>query len=411
MKNRRNFIRTSVLGAGALMYAPGILFGDTKSDFKITKVLHYRDPDYKKPTFAQARDIVVVETNAGITGIGEGGSKEMIQNCAEMLIGEDPFRIEHLWQKVYRGYFYPSGRERLHAQGALDMALWDIKGKAMKMPVYELLGGLTRDYIPCYSTGFPWQGSSKETAKACIEAGFYAYRTGGAGIESKDVFDAHQYLDAIYRQCASIREGVGEKGQWCIDLHARFDTAEAVTICNMMEPLKPLFVEDLIRSENPGVYRTLRNKVNVPIAVGEQFGDRWDINEMIEEHLIDHSRVTLPNVGGITELKKIAAICETHYVGMIPHFTGPISTAALVHVLGSSSGFVMAEILGNSETKTDYLNEDYLGFKNGKLYPNNRPGLGVEFNPNNVELINEITKSSDYDHPMFRRSDGSYTNW
>ena len=172
-----------------------------------------------------------------------------------------------------------------------------------------------------------------------------------------------------------------------------------------------MFVEDLIRSENPGVYRTLRNKVNVPIAVGEQFGDRWDINEMIEEHLIDHSRVTLPNVGGITELKKIAAICETHYVGMIPHFTGPVSTAALVHVLGSSSGFVMAEILGNSETKTDYLNDDYLGFKNGKLYPNNRPGLGVEFNPKNVELINEITKGSDYDHPMFRRSDGSYTNW
>jgi L-alanine-DL-glutamate epimerase-like enolase superfamily enzyme len=110
-------------------------------------------------------------------------------------------------------------------------------------------------------------------------------------------------------------------------------------------------------------------------------------------------------------MKKIAAICETHYVGMIPHFTGPISTAALVHVLGSSSGFVMAEILGNSETKTDYLNDDYLGFKNGKLFPNNRPGLGVEFNPKNVELINEITKGSDYDHPMFRRSDGSYTNW
>lgn len=411
MTTRRDFMKKGMLGAGSLLLPSPIILAETNSDVKITKISHYRDPDYKKPTFAQARDIVVVETDAGITGIGEGGSKEMIQNCAEMLIGEDPSRIEHLWQKVYRGYFYPSGRERLHAMGALDMALWDIKGKMLKVPVYELLGGLTRDYIPCYSTGFPYKGSTKETAKACMEAGFYAFRTGGSAIESKDVFDAHKYLDAILRTCEKIREGVGEKGQWCIDFHARFDTAEAITLSNMIEHLKPVFVEDLIRSENPGIYKTLRAKVNVPIAVGEQFGDRWDINEMIENHWIDHSRVTLPNVGGITELKKIAAICETHYVGMIPHFTGPISTAALVHVLGSASGFVMAEIVGNSATKTNYLNDDYLTFRDGKLFPNERPGLGVEFNPKNVELINVIEKGSDYDHPMFKRSDGSYTNW
>ena len=166
-----------------------------------------------------------------------------------------------------------------------------------------------------------------------------------------------------------------------------------------------------MRSENPGIYETLRTKVNVPIAVGEQFGDRWDINELVEDHLIDFSRVTLPNTGGITEFMKIAAICETHYVGLIPHFTGPISTAAIVHTLGASSGFVLTEILGNSATKTDYLNDDYLNFKNGKLYPTERPGLGVEFNPANVELINEITKGSDYNHPGFRRADGSFTNW
>ena len=410
MTSRRNFLRQSVLGAGGIAFMPSIMFAHTHSDLKIKKISHYRDPDYKKPTFAQARDIVVVETNSGIMGIGEGGSKEMIQNCAEMLIGEDPFRIEHLWQKVYRGYFYPSGRERLHAQGALDMALWDIKGKALKMPVYELLGGLTRDYVPCYSTGFPYQGSIKEKAAACMEAGFYAFRTGGL-IESGDIFDAHKNLDDILETCEQIRQGVGRKGQWCIDFHARFDTGEAVTLCNMIEHLKPVFVEDLIRSENPGVYKTIRSKVNVPIAVGEQFGDRWDINEMIENHWIDHSRVTLPNVGGITEMKKIAAICETHYVGMIPHFTGPISTAALVHVLASSSGFAMTEIVGNAPTNTDYLNDEYLIFRDGKLYPNDRPGLGVDFDPKNVELINVIDKGSDYDHPMFRRSDGSYTNW
>lgn len=406
---RRQFLKQSLLGAGALMAGPLAFGADIKSGIKITKVSHYRDPTFLKPTFAQARDIVVIETNAGISGIGEGGSKEMIQNCAEMLIGEDPFRIEHLWQKVYRQYFYPSGRERLHAMGGLDMALWDIKGKFFKTPVYELLGGLTRDYLPCYSTGFPSEGSVKETARACMEAGFYAYRVGT--VSNGKVFDSHRFLDENFRFYEEVREGVGEKGQWATDFHTRFDTAEAVTMARMIEPLKPLFVEDLVRSENPGVYRALRDRINVPIAVGEQFGDRWDINELIEENLIDHSRVTLPNVGGITELKKIAAICETHYVGMIPHFTGPISTAALVHVLGSSSGFVLTEIVGNSETKTSYLNDDYIGFKNGKLYPNDRPGLGVEFNPKTVDLVNVITKPSVYDHPVFERGDGSITNW
>ena len=408
-QSRRNFVQKGILGASALVLGSHALQGAPSSGIKITKISHYRDPQYLKPTFAQARDMVVVETDAGITGIGEGGSKEMIQNCAEMLIGEDPFRIEHLWQKVYRQYFYPSGRERLHAMGGLDMALWDIKGKFFKTPIYELLGGLTRDYLPCYSTGFPDQGSVKETARACIEAGFYAYRVGT--VSDGPVFDSHKFLDENLRFYEQVREGVGEKGQWATDFHTRFDTAEAVTMAGMIEHLKPLFVEDLIRSENPGVYRALRDRINVPIAVGEHFGDRWDLNELVEENLIDHSRVTLPNVGGITEMKKIAALCETHYVGIIPHFTGPISTAALVHVLASSSGFVLTELTKNGPENIRYLNDDFVSFKNGKLYPNERPGLGVEFNPKKVELVNVITKPSAYDHPVFQRGDGSITNW
>ncbi|MCB1123333.1 MAG: mandelate racemase/muconate lactonizing enzyme family protein [Verrucomicrobiae bacterium] len=406
---RRQFLKNSLFGAGALLAGRYGLHGDISSGMKITKIRHYKDPNYNKPTFAQARDIVVVETNAGITGIGEGGSLEMIQNCAEMLIGEDPFRIEHLWQRVYRQYFYPSGRERLHAMGGLDMALWDIKGKFFKAPIWELLGGRTRNFLPCYSTGFPDQGSVKETARACIEAGFYAYRVGT--VSDGKVFDSHKFLAENLRFYEQVREGVGEKGQWATDFHTRFDTAEAVTMCQMIEHLRPVFVEDLVRSENPGVYRALRDRVKVPIAVGEQFGDRWDLNELVENHLIDHSRVTLPNVGGITEMKKIAALCETHYVGLIPHFTGPISTAALVHVLGSSSGFVMAELTNAGPAKIPYLNDDYVHFKNGKLYLNDRPGLGVEFFPDKAKLVNEITEPSAYDHPVFERGDGSITNW
>ncbi len=406
---RRTFLKRGMLGAGALMAGSKLLDANTKSGIKITKISHYRDPKYIKPTLAQSRDIVVVETDAGLTGIGEGGSLDMIQNCGEMLIGRDPFRIEHLWQRVYRQYFYPSGRERLHAMGGLDMALWDIKGKYFETPIYELLGGLTRDYVPCYSTGFPDQGSVQATARACMEAGFYAYRVGT--VSDGPTFDAHRFLDENLRFYEKVREGVGERGQWCTDFHTRFDTAEAVIMANMIEHLKPVFVEDLVRSENPGVYRALRDRINVPIAVGEHFGDRWDLNELVEENLIDHSRVTLPNVGGITELRKIAAICETHYVGMIPHFTGPISTAALVHVLGSSSGFVMAELTRDGKQDIPYLNGDYIKFKNGKLWPNESPGLGVEFDPSSVELVNVIDKPSAYDHPEFHRGDGSITNW
>lgn len=409
MMDRRKFLFNGLMGTGGILLPNMASSKDEKSDLKITSIKQYVDPEYKKPTFAQMRDIVVVETNADITGIGEGGSKEMIQNCAEMLIGEDPFRIEHLWQKVYRGYFYPSGRERLHAMGALDMALWDIKAKALEVPIYDLLGGLARDHVLCYSTGFPGQGSLKETAAACMEAGFYAYRTSG-GVKA-EIFDSHKWLDHIYRHCEEIREGVGERGQWCIDFHTRFDTAEAVTLCNLIEDLKPIFVEDLIRSENPEVYKTLRGKVNVPIAIGEQFGDRWDLNMLVENQLIDHSRVTLPNTGGITEFMKIAAICETHYVSMIPHFTGPISTAAVAHCLLACSGFAMTEITGAKNATINYLNDDYLMFRDGKIWPNERPGLGVEFDPEKVELVNEISQGSEYDHPMFRRSDGSFTNW
>ena len=114
---------------------------------------------------------------------------------------------------------------------------------------------------------------------------------------------------------------VGGKGNWAIDLHTRFDTTDGLKICKAIEALQPYFVEDIIRSENPGVYKTIRQMTNVPIAVGEQYGDRWDINELIENRLIDYSRITTPNSGGLNELKKIAALCETHYIGMIPHFT------------------------------------------------------------------------------------------
>ncbi|MDA2924163.1 mandelate racemase/muconate lactonizing enzyme family protein [Acidobacteria bacterium AH-259-L09] len=404
---RRSFLKSALVSTSAVL-AGAPLVQAKLPKLRITRIRHYLSPN-PRPTFNQSTNIVTVETDQGITGIGEGGSKNSIEQCAGMLIGEDPARIEHLWQMMYRGYFYPPGREKLHALGALDMALWDIKGKALGVPVYELLGGLTREHVECYSTGFPRQESLRETARACIEAGFRAFRTSVASPGGDAPFNSHQMVQRTYQNCLEIREGVGKDGDWAIDYHTRLDVSDAVRLSTLIEDLEPYFVEDLIRSENPGIYRTLRQQVKVPIAVGEQFGDRWDINELIEQHLIDYSRVTLPNVGGITEFMKLAALCETHYVGLVPHFTGPVSTAALAHVCGAFSGPVLMEMRRAGPGEEPHLPQHF-DFRNGKVWPNRRPGLGIEFRPSRAQLLVEITERS-RPIPMFRRPDGSITNW
>ena len=374
---------------------------------KIVTIRYYR-PRPSNPTINQSDLVVTIETDTGLLGVGEGGTPDLIQQCGAMLIGEDPARIQHLWQLMYRGYFYPAGREKLHALGALDLALWDLKGKALNAPVYELLGGRTREYIECYSTSYPRQGSLGETAQACLAAGFRAFRTAVAD-PSDGVFNARRMVDETLAQCQAIREAVGPAGEWSIDLHTRLDMADAVRLADQLTELNPLFVEDPLRSENPGALAALRSQVRVPIAVGEQFGDRWDLNELVEAHLIDYARVTLPNVGGLTEWIKIAALCETHYVGLIPHFTGPIALAALTQALAAWPGPALMEIAGAAPKQPAHLPRG-CDFHDGKLWPAARPGLGVEFDPAGADLLGEITERRQ-PIPLFRRPDGSYTNW
>ena len=411
---RRNFIKTAVLGSTALMTGMPLVEAEAASKLKITKIRYYAAPGYNKPLFNQARGIVEIETDGGIVGIGEGGTKDMIEQCAQMLIGEDPFRIEHLWQYLYRGMFYPPGREKLHGLGALEMALWDIKGKALNVPVYELLGGATRDYVECYATGFRASKAKTEEERAqdCIAAGLRAYRIGPTGGNGDAPFDFYDNVKKTIDFCKRIDVAVSGAGKWAIDLHTRFDLTDGLKICTALENLEPYFVEDIVRSENPGVYKTVRAMTKVPIAVGEQFGDRWDTNELIENRQIDYTRFTLPNTGGIIEFKKLAAICETHYVGMIPHFTGPLSVAALVHVLGSSSpNRCLMELAGGEPERPPYFNEDLVIFKNGKLYLNDSPGLGVKFDPKKATFITEIKEKTKFPHPILKAPDGSIHNW
>jgi len=408
---RRIFLKTSLQSLAAAALGSSLLeaLAAPLPKMKITRVRFYESP-ISRPMFNQSFHIVTIETDAGITGVGEGGSRDTIRECAEMLIGEDPTRIDQCWQLMFRGRFYPAGREKLDAMGAMDMALWDIKGKALGVPVWQLLGGKSRDHCECYSTGFiRVDGGVKENAKATIDAGFRAFRVSVADPAGESPFVSQRMVRKTAENCAAIREAIGPNADWCIDYHTRLDFPDAVRLSTLLEPLEPYFCEDLVRSENPGVYRELRKQVKVPIAVGEQFGTRWEFNEMVEQHLIDYNRTSIPNCGGVTEYIKQAAMCETHYVGLTPHFTGPVSEAALVHVCAAFSGPVLMELAGTYKLDIPYLPQHF-DYKDGKLWPNDRPGLGVTLDTSKLTPAGEFT-TRNQPIKIFRRPDGSITNW
>jgi L-alanine-DL-glutamate epimerase-like enolase superfamily enzyme len=231
-----------------------------------------------------------------------------------------------------------------------------------------------------------------------------------AATRPNTTYNTHERVNQLLEDCTQAREGVGKNGDWCIDFHQRFDLSDAIRGCDLIQNLAPYFVEDPVRAEAfLEDLPILRRTVKVPIAAGEEWGNRWDFNKLVEHHDIDYVRATLPNVGGITEMMKIAAICETHFVGIVPHFTGPIATAALVNSLGTFSGPLMMEY--NFEGRTMPHLPLCLDFKNGKLYPNERPGLGVELDMKQLKMIAEITQPVTNRAQTYFRPDGSITNW
>ena len=381
---------------------------------KITRVRAYSPPTLNT-LFNQSDMVVTVETDAGITGIGEGGARDTIEQCAGRLIGQDPQYIEHLWQDMSRSFFYPPGREKEHALGALDLALWDIKGKVLKQPVHSLLGGMVRNYCECYNTAGIIPGIQpgmgfKDRARLTIEAGYRAFRFGAGDTRGTTTFNTRERLNQIYEDCVQVREGVGKNGDFCIDFHQRFDLHEAIRGCDLIKDLAPFFVEDPVRTEAFAEdLPILRRTVRVPLAAGEEWGNKWDFNKLVENHDIDFVRATLPNVGGITEMLKICAICETHFVGIIPHFTGPIATAALVNTLGTFSGPVLMEY--NYGGRTIPHMPVGLDFKEGKLYAGDRPGLGVELDMKQLTHVADITERVTARAQVYYRPDGSITNW
>jgi galactonate dehydratase len=412
--NRRSFFRSAAaVSAATLAEAPPASAAGLPK-MKITRVRVWSPPNLN-PLPNQSDYVVTVETDAGITGIGEGGSPDLLAPVAGRLIGQDPRYIERLWQDMSRSFFYPAGREKIHAIGALDLALWDIRGKALGLPVHSVLGGMVRNFCECYNTAGSIPGvrpgmSIKERAQLTVAAGYRAFRMGAADTPANGLFNVRERVHKLYDDCAQAREGVGKNGDWCVDFHQRFDLADAIRGCDMIKDLAPLFVEDAVRAEafNEDL-PILRQKVSVPLAAGEEWGNRWDFNKLVEHHDIDWMRATLPNVGGITEMLKVAAICETHFVAIVPHFTGPISTAALVHALGTFSGPVLMEY--NYGGRTIPHMPVGLDFKDGRLYPNERPGLGVELDMTKLKQVAEYTERVTARAQTYFRPDGSITNW
>jgi L-alanine-DL-glutamate epimerase-like enolase superfamily enzyme len=382
------------------------------SDLKVTRIRIFNPTNDTGLSgwLNQSEIVVAVDTDAGITGIGQGGTRDLLRDAGGVLIGKDPFRTEYLWQRMYRSTFYPPGREKLHAIGALDCALWDIKGKAADLPVYQMLGGRARDHVECYSTRGTLQlGAAREEARKAMAAGYRAIRFHGIEPEG-GVFDSRRAVDETAAICAELREGVGPDGDFILDAHTRFDLADAIRLSELIAPLEPLFIEDPLRTiDDAKAYAVLRSRVSVPLAAGEQFGDLRDGTlPLVEQSLIDYLRASIPNVGGITGFRKIAALCEAHSVGLVPHFTAPISTAAVIHALVAFPGPAINEVL-RSELPP-YL-EAAFDFRDGKIYPNDRPGLGVSLDETKIHLVDELTearKDGLYQGESYHRPDGSY---
>jgi len=411
--HRRAFLKSLAAASGSGLIASLPAEGSLPKT-KITRVRVYAPPN-PNPLFNQSDLIVTIETDGGLTGIGEGGSKQMLEQSAGRLIGRDPQYIERLWQDMSRAFFYPAGREKEDAIGALDLALWDLKGKMLSLPVHEILGGAGRNYCECYNTAGIIPGmrrgmSIKERAQLTVAAGYRAFRMGAADAPANGPFNTHERLNQLHEDCVQAHDGVGKNGDWCVDFHQRFDLSDAIRGCNLIEDLTPYFVEDPVRAEAfLEDIPILRRKVNVPLAAGEEWGNRWDFNKLVENHDIDYVRATFSNDSGTTEMMKIAAICETHFVGIVPHFTGPVATAALVNCLSTYSGPVLMEY--NYQGRTLSHLPVCLDFKDGKLYPNERPGLGVELNMKALTLVTEITQPVTARAQTYFRPDGSITNW
>ncbi|MBC7236792.1 MAG: mandelate racemase/muconate lactonizing enzyme family protein [Chloroflexi bacterium] len=288
--------------------------------------------------------VVKVETDEGIYGLGEGGlsgrelaMKGAVDHYREWLIGRDPMRMGALWQEMYRSQYFEGGRVLTAAISAIDIALHDIAGKALGVPVYQLLGGKQRDFIPCFaSTSAPTAEQLIENVKLLLSQGWICMRCGRLTPHQEgdaNLFEPRESLAITADTLIKVREGVGSEPVLGIDYHHRLSVAEAASFCQRMPRGTLDFIEEPIRDETPEAYEELRKLTDIPFAIGEEFASKWQFLPYIERGITNYARIDVCNVGGLTEAQKVAGWAEAHYIDLMPHNplgarTRPISTAA-----------------------------------------------------------------------------------
>lgn len=372
--------------------------------------------DIKTYVVGLDRNFMFVEvlTDEGINGLGEAGltfredaQVGFIEALKPTLIGQEATQTEHLWQTMTRCGFFPATGVGAAAVSAIDIALWDIKAKSYGVPLYELLGGQVREKIYSYTHihGLTPKALAQD-ARDKYDAGWKVVRFQPP--HQDGVFEPRVAIKNTIKQVAAIRELVGDEIEIILDVHTRLDVNDAISLCNQLEPYSLYFIEDPVRVENIAVVERLRNATSVPIAIGEQFSSKWEFAPLIENNWLDFCRMDLCVAGGITEARKIAGMCESHYIPISPHNPlGPVATAACVHMDMATSNFAVQECARPPGTILPELFPNQVTWEAGYLYANDATGLGIEFNAEAAKKYPPVSG----DAPRLRRADGSYVNW
>lgn len=340
-----------------------------KDNLKITKLETF----LVKPRWL----FLKVHTNAGIVGLGEPITEGRALTCAEAvkeiepyLIGKDPRPVAHHWQAIYRHAFYRGGPILTSALSGIDQALWDIKGKTLGVPVYELLGGPTRDRIRVYA-----HGDTPEALKAGMAKGFTAFKTGPARKRPARYIETPAAIQYAAEQFAELRRVAGNDVDIAIDFHGAISPATAKVLIKALEPYQPMFVEEPINCQEHDVMAEIARGTFLPIATGERVFTKWGFREVLEKRAATVLQPDLCHAGGITEVRLIAGMAEAYYATIAPHNPlGPISLAAGVQMAASIPNFLCQEQVSLGE---GYLKKPFT-LRNGYLDLPTGPGLGIE---------------------------------
>jgi galactonate dehydratase len=363
-----------------------------------------------------------ITTRNGLTGWGEPvveGRADTVRAAVleleRYLIGQSAGRIEDLWQVMYRGGFYRGGPVLMSAIAGVDQALWDIKGKALGVPVHDLLGGAVRDRVRIYG----WIGGDRpaETAAAAlarVEAGFAAVKMNAC--PEMEWIDTPRAVDGVVASVGAVREAVGADFGIGVDFHGRVHRGMAKALLRELEPLHPMFAEEVVLPENNDALAALQQYSSIPIATGERMFSRWDFKSILQAGVVDIVQPDVSHAGGITEVRKIATMAEAYDVALAPHCPlGPISFAAALQIdLCSINAIIQETSMGihynEGADLLDYLADPTVfAMRDGYVEALQAPGLGIEIDEEKVRRMAET--GHDWHNPVWRNPDGSVTEW